>query len=111
MKSENLAARIKQANLARKSHIANFVNKLSFDNKLSGYNKRINSNKTKHVLVGNKLNEPSNKLKPISTKDYRFSLGRIYFTSNEGLQNMFVYQPTLDTLELLKGADNGYVIS
>ena len=102
MKSENLAARIKQANLARKSDIANFVNKLNFDNKLSGYNKRTNSNKTKHVLVGNKLNEPSNKLKPISTKDYRFSLGRIYFTSNEGLQNMFVYQPTLDTLELLK---------
>ena len=32
--AENFAARLKQANLARKSDIANFVNKLDFDNKL-----------------------------------------------------------------------------
>ena len=38
-------------------------------------------------------------------------LCRIYSTSNDGLQNMFVYQSTLDTLELRKGADNDYVIS
>ena len=29
-----------------------------------------------------------------------FFLGRIYFTSNDGSQNAFLYQPTLDTLEL-----------
>ena len=29
-------------------------------------------------------------------------LGRIYFTSNDASQNAFVYQPTLDTLELKK---------
>ena len=29
-------------------------------------------------------------------------MGRIYFTSNNGSQNMFVYQPTLDALELKK---------
>ena len=51
--SENFAARLKQANLASKSDIANFVNKTDFDNKLSGFNKRINTNKTKHVLVKN----------------------------------------------------------
>ena len=39
-----------------------------FDNKLSGFNKRINSNKSKHVLVENELNELSNKVKTISTK-------------------------------------------
>ena len=30
-------------------------------------------------------------------KDYSFSLGRIYFTTKGGLQNMFVYQPTFST--------------
>ena len=39
-----------------------------FDNKLPGFNKRINSNKSKHVLVENELNELSNKVKTISTK-------------------------------------------
>ena len=29
-----------------------------------------------------------------------FFLGRIYFTSNDGSQNAFLYQSTLDTLEL-----------
>ena len=29
-------------------------------------------------------------------------LGRIFFTSNDGFQNTFTYQPTLDTLELKK---------
>ena len=27
----------------------------------------------------------------------------MYFTDNDGLQNMFVYQPTLSTLQLQKG--------
>ena len=61
LSSENFAARLKQANLARKSDIPNFVNKADFDNKLLSFNKRINSNKTKHVLVENGLNELINK--------------------------------------------------
>ena len=47
------AGRLKQPNLASKCDITNFVNKTDFDNKLSDFNKRINSNKTKHVLVEN----------------------------------------------------------
>ena len=35
--------------------IANFVNKTDLDNKLLGFNKRINSNKTKHLLVENEF--------------------------------------------------------
>ena len=50
--AEHFAARLKQANLARKSDIANLVNKTDFDN-----NKRISSNKTKHVLAENELNQ------------------------------------------------------
>ena len=42
------------------------------------------------------------KVKLLSTKDYNFFFGRIYFTYNDGSQNMFVYQPTCDTLELKK---------
>ena len=32
-------------------------------------------------------------------KGCSFFLGRIYFTSNGGLQNMFVYQPTFSTIK------------
>ena len=44
--------------------------------------------------------------------DYNFFLDRVYFTSNDGSQSTFVYQPTLDTLELQKN-DKGtdYVLS
>ena len=59
--SENFAGRLKQANLTSKSDIANLVNKTDFGNKLLSFNKRINSNKTKHVLLENELNELTNK--------------------------------------------------
>ena len=55
--SENFAARLKQASLASKSDIANFVNKTDFDNQV----KNVTSNK-------NELNELSKKVKAISTK-------------------------------------------
>ena len=48
--SEKFTTRLKQAN-SSKSDIPNFVNKTDFDNKLSNFNKRINLNKTKNVLV------------------------------------------------------------
>ena len=34
----------------------------------------------------------------------------IYFTSNGGSQNTFVYQPRLDTLESKKGKGTVYII-
>ena len=50
------------------------------------------------------------KLNSLTTKDYNFVIGRIYFTSNDGSQNTIAYQPALDTLELKKdkGADYFY---
>ena len=60
--AENFAATLKQANLASKSDIANFVNKVDFDNKLWGFNEKIKSNETKHVLVENELNKISEKV-------------------------------------------------
>ena len=72
-----------------------FVRKTDFDNKLTSFNRTITSNKTKHLEVQKKLNS-------LITKDYKFFLVRIYFTSNNGSQNICIYQPTLDTLELKK---------
>ena len=46
----------------------------------------------------------------LSSKDYSFILGRIYFTSNDGFQNMFVYQPIFNTLKY-KNMSTEYIIS
>ena len=66
-----------------------------FGNKLTSFNKRISLNKKKHLKVQKRLTS-------LITKHYNFLLGRKHFTRNDGSQNMFVYQPTLDTLELKK---------
>ena len=77
--AENFTARLKETNL---------VNKTDFDKKLTSFNRKITSNKTKYLEVQRKLNS-------LITNDYNFFLGRMYFTSNDESQNMFVYQPTL----------------
>ena len=73
--------------------------KTDFDDKLKNFNKKVTSNKTKHWLVENELNELSEKVKLLSTKGYRFLLGRMFFTRDGGFQNMFVYQPTFHKIE------------
>ena len=60
--AENLAARLKEANL---------LNKTNFDNKLTSLNKRITLNKIKHFEYQKKLNS-------VVTKDYNFFLDRTY---------------------------------
>ena len=72
--AENFAGRLKQANL---------VSKTDFHNKLISCNRKSTSNKTKYLAVQKKLNS-------LTTKDYNFFLGRIYFTSNDGSQNTFL---------------------
>ena len=76
--TKKFAARLKQAD---------FLNKGNFDNTLTRFNKRITSNKTKHLEVQKKLIR-------LKTKD--LFLVRIYFAINDGSQNTLVYQPTLD---------------
>ena len=76
--AKNFAARLKQTDL---------VNKTDFDNKLTSFNRRIASNKTKYLEVQKKLNGLLTKY---------FFLGRIYFTSNDRSQYTFVYQQTLE---------------
>ena len=86
LSAESYAARLMRADLLRKT---------DFDNKQTSFNEQITSNKAKHLKALKKLSS-------LITKDYNFSLGRMYFTSNDKSRNMFVYQSTLYTLELKK---------
>ena len=61
--AENFAARLKEADL---------MNKTDFDNKLTSFNRRITSNKSKHLEVQKKLNSPV-------TKYYFFFRGQNLF--------------------------------
>ena len=93
--AENFTARLKEANL---------VTKTDFDKKLASFNRKTTSKKTKYLKVQKKLNS-------LIANGYNFFLGRMYFTSNDGSQNTFVYQPTLDTLELKKDKSIDCVLS
>ena len=72
MTAENFAARLAQANL---------ITKTDFDAKLSSFNRKITSKKSKHLLI-------ENELKKIKTFD------SIYFRDFEGdgTQNYLVFQ-------------------
>ena len=59
---------LKEAKLATKSDIANFVKEIDFDEKLRNVNKKVTLNKSKHLLVENELNELSEKVKLLLTK-------------------------------------------
>ena len=93
--AENFAASLKQANL---------VNQTDFDKKQIRFNRQITSNKIKLLEVQMRLNR-------LIAKNYNFFSGRICFASNDESQNTFVYQPTLDALELKKVKGTDYVIS
>ena len=77
--ADNVIARLAQANLARKSGIADFVKKTDFDDKLKKLNKKVTSNETKHVLVEKKLHELSKKVKLLSAKDNVFSRRNVFY--------------------------------
>ena len=89
-----------QANLASKNGIAALVKKTDSDDKLKHLNKKVTSNKTKHVLVENELNDLSKKVKAISTNELtkdvinKYSLfnGANYFCRI--LQNYFTFIPS-----------------
>ena len=85
-----------------KNDISDLVEKTSFDNKIISisFNKRINLNKTKGVLVENELNELSKKVEAMSikrlTKDlinwYKISNGAtiFFFRNITKLFNIFI---------------------
>ena len=65
---KNLTETLKEAKLATKSDIANFVKEIDFDEELRNVNKKVTLNKSKHLLVENELNELSEKVKLLLTK-------------------------------------------
>ena len=73
--AENFAARLTQASL---------VTKTDFDNKLINLNKKINSRKTKHVLV-------ENEFKKVETLDSIYFRGKSHFEDHV-TQNYLVFQ-------------------
>ena len=61
---------------------ANLITKTDFDAKLSGLNRKITQNKTKHVLVENELNK-------LKTFGSGYFIGESHFEEN-GTQNYLV---------------------
>ena len=89
--AENFAPRLAQANLAYKSDIVNFVNKTDFDEKLQNLNKKITSDKTKHLLVKNELNK-------LQTFNSSLFTGQSY-SNNDGAQLYLFFQPIYKTIK------------
>ena len=61
------------------------MTKTDFDAKLSNLNRKITSNKTKHLLVENELNK-------LKTFDSSYFIGKSHF-EEDGTQNYLVFQP------------------
>ena len=76
-----LAADVFNARIAQ----ANLITKTDFDAKLSSLNRKITSNKTKHVLV-------ENEFKKLKTFDSGYFIGKNYFEEDD-TQNYLVFQP------------------
>ena len=81
------AARVFNARLAQ----ANLMTKTDFDAKLQSLNKKINSNKTKDLLVENEIKELNN------FHAACFS-GKNFF-DDDGMQNYLVFQPVYKYFE------------
>ena len=64
----------------------NLVTKTYFDAKMTGFNKKITSNKSKHLLV-------ENELKKLQTFDSSYFKDKNYF-EEDGNQNYLVFQTT-----------------
>ena len=73
-----LAANVFNARLAQ----ANVITKTDFDAKLSGLNKKITSNKTKHLLV-------EDELKKLETFNAAYFRGKNYFAEDETQNYLF----------------------
>ena len=54
--AKKFAVRLKYANLATKAGIADFIEKIDFDDKLKNLNKKITANKTKQVEAEKEIN-------------------------------------------------------
>ena len=100
-----LAADVFNARLAQ----ANLITKTDFDSKLSNLNRKITTNKTKHLLVENELNK-------LKTFDSSYFIGKSHF-DEDGTQNYLVFQPLnkyfkliTNTLSILSWQSKDYLL-
>ena len=77
------------------------ITKTDFDTKLSGINKKITQNKTKHLLVENELNK-------LKTFDSGYFIGKSHF-GEDGTQNYLVFQPMYRYFKMITNTD--YILS
>ena len=68
------------------------MNQKDADAKLTNFKKRINSNKAKHLIT-------ENELKQLKALDWCYFSDKNLF-GNDGFRKMFVYQPTLNKLQI-----------
>ena len=91
-----LAVYVFNARLAQ----ANLITKTNFDGKLSNLNRKITQNKSKHLLVKNKLST-------LKTFDSGYFIGKSHFGEG-GTQNYLVFQPVFRYFKMIT---NTYYIS
>ena len=77
---------------------ANLVAKTGFDDNLRSLNQKVNSNKTKHLLV-------ENELKKIQKFDSIYFRGKSDF-EEDGTQNYLVFQPIYRYFKRVSNIDN-----
>ena len=94
-----LAADVFNARIAQ----ANLITKADFDDKLSNLNRNITVEKSKHLLV-------ENKLKKVKTFDWNYFIGKIHF-EEDGTQNYLVFQPIVRYFKVNTITNTDYVSS
>ena len=65
-------SRLARAKSVTKADISDFIKMKDFYNKLKSLNKKVTSNKAKHVEAENKVTDLTNKIGKISEKGYGF---------------------------------------
>ena len=93
-----MAASVFNARLAQ----ANLITKTDFDAKLSSLNRKITSNKSKHLLV-------ENELKKLKIFDLSYFIGKSHF-EEDGTQNYLVFQPMYRYFKRIAGVGNSIYI-
>ena len=81
----------------------NLVAKTDFDAELSSLNKRVTTNKTKHLLV-------ENELKKLKAFDLSYFIGKSYF-EEDGTQKYLVFEPLNKYFKIITSTNTNYVSS
>ena len=81
--ADNSPARLAQTKLATKTDMDDFVKETDSDNKLKNINKKVTSNKTRHVEVKTKLDNLAKKVIIMSTNGLTVDMINKYSTLNE----------------------------